>query len=91
MPSTRDVQLKASPLLAKAKGLAGPSPDYLNTQAKTSHIMGDHSQPPPAGECCSTYKVTGMRDLPPSHQPTRVVSILHGTSHHEKPHLVPAS
>jgi hypothetical protein len=53
-------------LSAKTKGLAGPSPDYLNTQAQTNHIVDDHSQPPPAGECYNTDKVTDMRDLPPS-------------------------
>jgi hypothetical protein len=58
---------KKSTLSAKAKGLAGPSLDYLNTQAQTNHIVDDHSQPPPAGECYNTYKVTDMRDLPPSH------------------------
>ena len=34
MPPTRDVPPKASPLSAKAKGLAGPSPNNPDTQLK---------------------------------------------------------
>jgi hypothetical protein len=90
MPPPRNVQPKASPLSAKAKGLAGPSPNNPRHPTQTSHIVDDHNQSPPAGDRCGADKVIGMRDLPSPRQPTRVASILRGTGHRWKPHLVPA-
>ena len=52
-----------------------------NTQAQTSHIVDDQSKPPPARDCYSVGKVTGMCDLLPPCQPTTVACILHGTGH----------
>jgi hypothetical protein len=69
MPPTTDVPPKASPSSAKAKGLAGPSPDNPDTQTQTNHIVDDHSQSPPSGDCCGTDDVTGMCDLLPPRQP----------------------